>query len=824
MSTATENSFGNLLRSYRRAAGLSQEELAERANLSARTISDLERGLKAVPHRETVRLLGEALDLTPDDLARFDGSISRRRGQRPDASSAEDVRLSGHLPVPPTPMIGREREQAEVMRLLRQERVRLLTLTGPPGVGKTRLGLAVAAELTDAYAGGVVFVNLVPLRDAGLVGATIAHALGLQEARGQSATEVLTAYLRRKHMLLVLDNFEHLLEAATLVGELLAACPDLSVLVTSRWALEMRAEYLFEVPVLACPPLEQALSDENAIAYPAVQLFVERARAVQQDFRLHADIVPAVTRICRRLDGLPLAIELAAPWTRVLSPMALQTRLEHHVLALVADARDRAGRHRTLRDTLAWSYELLEVEEQRLLPRLGVFLGGSSLEAIEAICCMDGRIDAIRVIASLVNKSLVHVETDATGERRFVLLEMVREYALERLDESGESEAFQRAHAAYYLDLALRAEPELRGPRQGTWFTSLDLEHDNLRAALQWALDKNELLLGLRAAGALWRFWWVRGHLVEGLRWLRGLLHASPADAADDKAYAMARAEALRGAGVLACYQGDFEQGRALLEESLATHRQLDNAVGVAGALVGLGNVHQWLGDTERAGALLEEGVTLYRHIVDALNLPEALASLGTFLLQQRKWERAKEALEESLRLYQQNGDAFGRAHTLMLLGEVARAQGQLERAMGFSQESLQVHRTLGNRAPLPTLLTNLGLIALVKGELDEAERLVAEGLALAWELNDRWTLTYGLEGVALTTAEKNAQRSAQLLGAAAALREAIHAPLPDYERAVYDPIVAALQASLGQQSYAEAWAIGRSLPLEQIVAMAHVA
>src|SRR5579883_1194217 len=373
MSTATENSFGNLLRSYRRAAGLSQEELAERANLSARTISDLERGLKAVPHRETVRLLGEALDLTPDDLARFDGSISRRRGQRPDASSAEDVRLSGHLPVPPTPMIGREREQAEVMRLLRQERVRLLTLTGPPGVGKTRLGLAVAAELQDAYAGGVVFVNLVPLRDAGLVGATIAHALGLQEARGQSATEVLTAYLRRKQMLLVLDNFEHLLEAATLVGELLAACPDLSVLVTSRWALEMRAEYLFEVPVLACPPLEQALSDENAIAYPAVQLFVERARAVQQDFRLHADIVPAVTRICRRLDGLPLAIELAAPWTRVLSPMALQTRLEHHVLALVADARDRAGRHRTLRDTLAWSYELLEVEEQRLLRDLASF-------------------------------------------------------------------------------------------------------------------------------------------------------------------------------------------------------------------------------------------------------------------------------------------------------------------------------------------------------------------------------------------------------------------------------------------------------------------
>jgi predicted ATPase len=735
----------------------------------------------------------------------------------------DDVRPSVHLPVLPTPMIGRERELAEVVRLLREDGVRLLTLTGPPGVGKTRLGLAVAAELRDAYANGVVFVNLVPLRDAGLVGATIVRSLGLQEARGKSASEVLTAYLRRKQMLLVLDNFEHLLEAVALVGELLGACPDLSVLVTSRWALEMRAEHLFEVPVLACPPPGRSLSGEKAMDYAAVRLFVERARAVQQDFRLHADIVPAVTRICKRLDGLPLAIVLAAPWTRVLSPMALQTRLEHRVLALVADTRDRLGRQQTLRETLAWSYELLEEDEQQLLSRLGVFLGGSSLEAIEAICCTDGQIDAIRVIGSLVNKSLVHVETDASGERRFVLLEMVREYALERLDDSGESEALKRSHAAYYLDLALRAEPELRGPRQGEWLSSLDLEHDNLRAALQWALAKNELLLGLRAAGALWHFWWARGHLSEGRTWLGELLARDRSDRDNDEMMDLARApQSLReprsrvrswsggmkqnaaraaaciGAGVLASYQGDVARGAVLLEESVALYRQLEDRLGLASALAGLGDANQWLGDYGRSQALLEESVALYRDLADKQSSANALNKLGSLLQIQGKNEQAIPVLEESLTLCRELGDTTGRAIALNTLGEVARAQGELERSATLYEESLSLHRQLGTKGAIATVLANLGLVALARGELDRALALCSEALADHWALGDSWSVAYDLEGIASVVAAKGQpKRATMLLASAEATREATRTPLPPSERRNVDQTVALLRATL---------------------------
>ena len=524
MVTAHLPPFADLLKRYRRAAGLTQEALAERARLSVRAISDLERGVKQRPYKDTVALLAAALDLSAPERATFAAAACQHHPAAPARSPHPSPPAT--LPAPPTPLVGRAGEVATVCGLLRRAEVRLLTLTGSGGVGKTHLALQVAETLGDRYPDGVVFVDLAPLRDPGLVASTIARALGVKEAGGRPLLETLITQLRTRRVLLLLDNCEHLLAAAPQVGELLAACCGLTVLATSRAALHLRGEHEVAVPPLALPDPAQGADPAALARVAAVALFVERVQAVQPAFQLTAANAPAVAEICRRLDGLPLAIELAAAYSKVLAPPALLAHVERRRLLLTGGTRDAPARQQTLRATIAWSYGLLEAAEQALFGRLAVFVGGCTLEASEAVCTADGAlpIDAQRGLAALVDKSLLRVTEGTDAEPRFSMLETIREYALEQLAASGQAETLRRQHAAYFLALAEAIVPQLIEPQEARWLARLEEEHDNLRAALQWFVDHDETEKAARLAAALRWFWDTHGHVgaMEGrATWLQ---------------------------------------------------------------------------------------------------------------------------------------------------------------------------------------------------------------------------------------------------------------------------------------------------------------
>src|SRR5215203_4806389 len=431
-----------------------------------------------------------------------------------------------NLPLQPTPLVGREREVEEISERLRSEQVHLLTLTGPGGTGKTRLALQAAADLLEEFEDGVFFVALATITDPELVPSTIAGPLGVKESAEQPLLETLKSFLQQKHLLLLLDNFEQVLEAAPLVGELVAADPKLKILATSRIPLRLYGEQEYMVPPLALPDPRVLPPLEVLAQYEAVRLFVERARAVKPDFEVTNESAPAVAEICARLDGLPLAIELAAARTKLLPPQALLSRLSNRLQLLKGGARNLPARQQTLRGTISWSYNLLNEEEKTLFWRLSVFSGGSTLEAIEEICDPEGDIDVLEGVDSLVEKSLLRQEEGVGEEPRFVMLETVHEYAREKLEESGEAEKIKRAHAEHFLAMAEEANAELRGPEAAKGLERLEVEHDNMRAALSWAIGRQKVELGLRLAGALWRFWSVRGHYGEGRRWLEGALVA----------------------------------------------------------------------------------------------------------------------------------------------------------------------------------------------------------------------------------------------------------------------------------------------------------
>src|SRR5215204_5303846 len=468
-----------------------------------------------------------------------------------------------NLPVQPTPLVGREREIREVAERVRSEEVRLITLTGPGGTGKTRLGLQAAADVLEEFSDGVFFVALATITEPEFVASTIALALGVKESAEQSLMKSLKNYLRDKRLLLVLDNFEQVLEGAPLVGELLGACPKMKVLAKSRIPLRLYGEQEYLVRPLALPDPKVMPLLEVLTQYEAVRLFVQRARAVKADFKVTNDNAPAVAEICARLDGLPLAIELAAARTRVLPPQKMLERLGNRLKLLKGGPRDLPTRQQTLRGTIDWSYELLEEEEKILFGRLSVFSGGRTLEAIEEICDPEGELEALEGVESLLEKSLLRQEEGVEGEPRFVMLETVHEYAREKLQESGEEQEIKRAHAHYFLTLAEEADPELKGPDQLEWFERLEAEHDNIRAALSWALERNEAELALRLGGALWWFWLVRGYHSEGRRWLEEAL------ATDERRSPEVRAMALAGAGALALEQGDLDRAQEACEAGL---------------------------------------------------------------------------------------------------------------------------------------------------------------------------------------------------------------------------------------------------------------
>jgi predicted ATPase/class 3 adenylate cyclase len=500
-----------------------------------------------------------------------------------------------NLPTQPTPLVGREREVGAVCEGLRRPEVRLLTLVGPGGTGKTRVGLQAAAELIEGFEGGVFFVALAALNDPALVASTVAQSLGVTETGDRPLEERLKEYLRNRETLLLLDNFEQVLEAAPLLEGLLGSAPRLKALATSRAALRLYGEHEFPVPPLELPDTRRLPEIEALAQYEAVRLFIERARAIKPDFAVTNENAPAIAEICARLDGLPLAIELAAARTRLLPPQAMLKRLDSRLKLLTGGARNLPERQRTLRGAIEWSHGLLAPEEQTLFARLAVFAGGRTLEAIEAVCDPGGELDVFDGVESLLEKSLLRQEEGPDGEPRFVMLETIHEFARERLEEGGEAEEVKRAHAEFFLALAEETEPELRGPRQFSWFERLETEHDNLRAALSWSLETGNAELRLRIGGALRWFWNVRGYAGEGWRWVAAGLSGGEA------APAAVRAEALLGLGDLAQRQGDYERATEDLEASLALCREAGDRSGEARAQCGAGRsrASRWSAERE---------------------------------------------------------------------------------------------------------------------------------------------------------------------------------------------------------------------------------
>jgi predicted ATPase len=669
---------------------------------------------------------------------------------------------TNNLPVQPTPLIGRESELAALREMIAVPGVRLITLTGPGGTGKTRLALQVAAESLDTFPDGVWWVPLATVSDPALVLEAIAAALDVRDVPGEPLITILAAYLRTRRTLLILDNLEQIVDAAPLIGQLIDAAPGLMILGTSREPLRLRAEREFPVAPLSVPREVPKVSLDDALASPAVQLFVQRAQAVKPGFTLDQSNAGDVVAIVRRLDGLPLAIELAAARVRILTPPALLARLDQRLALLTGGARDLPARQQTLRAAIAWSHDLLPLPERALFARLSVFAGGCTLEAAEAICTAAGglEIDPLDGIESLVQKSLVRQEEVPGGDTRFTMLQTIHEFAAERLQDLPEAGDVRRAHGDWFLALA-EAVDWSDPTRENEWLDRLEAELPNMRQAIEFYQGLGELGAArtMQLVGDLSYFWWVRGHLAEGWRIVNRAL-ATPGDVGSGY-----RADALWGAAVLAEAQGDLEAARRFHEESLALRREIGDPDRIARSLVGLGVLARQRGDLKEARSLLQEALEALQRAGDASEAAGVLLQLGVIRVLEGDYAEAGPELQESLNLFRKLGDDAGSANALQSLGFLAMSTGDLATAIARFEESLKLWRALGNQRMIATDLANLGEARHLNGELEDAETHLREASELFESLGDRGGWGFAISQLGLLALDRgNAEQARKLL------------------------------------------------------------
>jgi predicted ATPase/DNA-binding XRE family transcriptional regulator len=796
--------FGELLRRFRVASGFSQDELAERAGLSAHGISDLERGARNRPYPATVHRLSQALSLSETE------SAALQMAARPTVVPTTDegsVPLPGVLPVSLSTFVGREREVADLRLLLGT--TRLLTLTGTGGVGKTRLALRLVSNLTSAAAVNLSLVELASLSDGALVDQTVLAAMGGREVPGQSALDTLVARVGTHDLLLVLDNCEHLVDAcAHLVDNLLRHCPSIRVLVTSREVLGVPGETLWSVPSLSVPDARAVTSVASLSRHEAVQLFVERARQSKPDFTLTDENAASVAQICRRLDGVPLALELAAARVRLLSVAQIAERLDDRFRLLTGGGRTVPERHQTLRAALDWSYDVLGEPERVLLQRLAVFAGGGTLEAAEAVCAGDGidQRDVLELLGRLVDRSLVLAEERGSATR-FRLLETIRAYAIERLDRADEVRV-RRRHRDWYLQVAEASEPGFLDPRHVAHF---EHDYDNFRLALRWSIDEAELEPGMRLGVALWLFWYLRGLYAEGSAWLAELLAVS-----GGQPLTTARAAALHWSAHLSHNRGEYRLAQALLSESAEVSRQLGYERGLAICALLKGNSARDMGDSTRSRQHYEEALERLRRSGDWTWQVVTLSSFGHALCDDGDYVYAESVARECLELSQARVHVYGIGRARYVLGRVAAARGDVARALELLAQALQAHRELPYHQGIVWTLHSLAPVLIEAGELVRAREVLAEGITLAMESGQRLAFAQGLEAFAEIFAEAAPESAVQAAAAAAVLRDALAAPVPTLARERLEARLAITRQRLGEAAWSTVWANGRALSPEQ--------
>jgi predicted ATPase/class 3 adenylate cyclase len=721
-----------------------------------------------------------------------------------------------NLPAQPNLMIGRDTELREISHLLRTDDVRLLTLTGPGGAGKTRLALQIGAELLDEFRSGVFFVSLAPIASEDLLIPAIAQALAVREVSGEDLAATLSAYLTDKQMLLVLDNFEHIVGAAPAIAKLLEAAPELRTLVTSRERLRLSSEQVYEVPPLILPDAGQEDLD-TLLGTDAIALFLARTEAVTPDFVLTRENAASVVAICRRLEGLPLALELAAARIAVMSPPALLSRLSGRLAVLTGGAQDKDERQQTLRNTIEWSYDLLDATDQLLFRQLAIFVDGCRLDAIEIVCNFEsGDVTAIDALQSLVDKSLVRNRPDLDGESRFWMLETIREYAGERLTKSGEAEVMARRHTAHFLELAEQAEPDLWAQQTDVWLPRLDSEEANFRAALGWAIATEEAEIAVRLAGSLYPFWEIRARQGEARAWLTKALGL---DGAVPPSY---RAKALVAAGRATAWHGDMRAAIALLEEAAELARQLGDLEGVGRCLGFIAHGLLFTGNAKRAAVVLDEALDLARNSGEPHSVARAVYNSAFVAIEQGDFDRACELFGEAAQIARSKGAKLQEAMCLVHLGYTFTLAGDYERGASLLDEGVSMFTELGETTWTQVAVRYQGLLALLDGRIDEAGPLLRTSLKAGREQAPQWEVAYWIEGLAAVAAAKGeALRAGKLWGATDAQFERLELAILEENRQVRGLFRDEVQESPDSDLRAEAWAQGNALTLDQAVAYA---